>query len=313
MSSSSPPRRRHWNASKVRLVLAAERCARTLPGPVVALLLRIGQLAALAVYFAPGLPLQRACRNLAWVASLRGIRHRPFAIYRRLVSQMRDVAWLYHRLYRAGRAAVLPYLRILPEQERALASLFEQDGAFVVAVAHNVGSVVYAMRLAELLPCLVVGKQSKRPASDALMHRFFERLGAPLVLASRRERVAFTRRVLEAVAERRAIIAPIDRIDRRREGLTAQVFGRPVWFPTWAVRVAARRKLPILPAWIAVERGEVRIELGTPVREVDPARALQDVMHQLEDWILRDPGSWAFLADKHWQRTLRFARLEGKS
>lgn len=295
---------RHWNASKARLVRGAERIAGALPGPAAALLLRLGQLAALAVYFLPGVPLRRACSDLSRLAAERGIRHAPFAIYRRLVAQMRDVAWLYHRLYRDGRDAVLPQLEFRPEHERAIASLLAQDGCVVIAVPHNVGSVLYAMRLAERFPCLVVGKQSKRPESDALMRRFFARLGAPLVLASRHERVAFTRRLLEAVAENRAIIAPLDRIDRRREGIPAEIFGRRPSFPPWAVRIAAKRKLPILPAWLTVERGEVHLELGAPIREVDPARALQDLMQRFEGWILRDPGSWAFLADKHWQRVL---------
>jgi hypothetical protein len=299
-----PRRFIHWNRRKARLVRAAERIA-GMPDPAAALLLRVGQLLALAAYFLPGVPLRPTCRRLARLAAKRGISHAPFAIYRRLVAQMRDVAWLYHRLYRAGRGAVLPHLHLRPAQERAFASLFEQDGAFVVAVAHNVGSVVYALRLATQFPCLVVGKQSKWPESNALMQRFFERLGAPVALASRHERVAFTRRLLEAVQEGRAIIAPFDRIERNREGEKARIFGREVWFPTWALRVVVRRKLPILPVWLRVERGRVEVELAEPVREVDPARALQDVVARFEDWILRDPGSWAFLADKRWQRVLR--------
>ncbi|HEX5065332.1 MAG TPA: hypothetical protein VFY49_04405, partial [Myxococcota bacterium] len=182
------------------------------------------------------------------------------------------------------------------------------DGAFVIAVAHNVGAIVFSMRLAEHFRCLVVGKRSKRPESDALMLRFFDHLGVPLALASRHERVAFTRRLLEAVDEGSAIIAPLDRIDRRSEGVQARIFGREVWFTTWALRIAAKRKLPIVPAWLHIERGEVKVELAEPVREVEPARALQDVMQQFEAWILRDPGSWAFLADKRWQQVLRAGR-----
>jgi hypothetical protein len=302
------PRSRHWNGAKARFVRAAERVGGALPGPVAAPLLRAGQAAALAAFFLPGVPLRRACLDLTRLAAERGHRHAPFAIYRRLVSQMRDVAWLYHRLYHSGREAVLPHLHCRPEHARTFAQLFEHDRSFVVAVPHNPGSVVYAMWLAEHMPCLVVGKQSKRPGSDALMRRFFERLGAPLALASRHERVAFTRRLLEAVDEGRAIIAPLDRIDRRREGAKARIFGAEAWFPLWAVRIAAKRKLPILPAWLAVERGEVHLELGAPIREGDPERALQEVMQQFEAWILRDPGSWAFFADKRWQRVLRGGR-----
>ena len=305
--SSSRRRSRHWNAHKARLVRAAERAAGALPGPLAAVLLRAGQLVALAIYFVPGIPLRRACRDLASLAARRGIAHAPFAIYRRLVAQMRDVAWLYHRLYRAGRDAVLPQLEMTPENHRLLSSLFEHDGAFVIAVPHNVGAVLYAMRFAAAFRCLVVSKRSKRPESDALLTRFFERIGAPAVLASRHERVAFTRRLLEAVEEGRAIIAPLDRIDRRGEGVEARIFGSDVCFPAWALRVAARRKLPIQPAWLRVERGQVKLELGVPIRELDSERALRDAMSHFEDWILRDPGSWAFLADKRWQRVLRGA------
>jgi lauroyl/myristoyl acyltransferase len=288
-------------------VRTAERCAGALPDALAALLLRAAALVALSVYFLPGVPLRGACRDLARLAARRGIAHAPFSIYRRLFAQMRQVAGLYQLLYRAGRDAVLPRAKLRDDQRQVLASLFAQDGALVIAVAHNVGSVLYSMRLAAQFPCLVVGKRSKRPGSDALMRRFFERLGVPLLLASRHERVAFTRQLLEAAAEGRAIIAPFDRIDRRGEGELARIFGSEVCFPTWALRIATRRALPILPAWLTVERGEVLLELGAPIREADPARALQQVMSRFEDWILRDPGSWAFLADKRWRRVLRAA------
>jgi hypothetical protein len=297
-------RRIHLNQFKARLVRAAERVAAELPEALALPLLRMGQLLALAVYFVPGVPLHSACGDLARLARARGHVHRPFGIYRRLVAQMHDVARLYHRLHRSGRESVLPHIHFRPEHRRAVEELFEQDGSFVFAVLHNPGAVLYAMRLASEFPCLIVGKRSKRAESDALLLRFFERIGVEAVLANRHERIAFTRRLLGAVAEKRAIVAPLDRIDRRGEGPTARIFGTDVSFPPWALRVAARRKLPIVPAWVTVEDGELWLELGDPIREADPAQALQGVMRSFEAWILRDPGSWAFLADKHWRRVL---------
>jgi lauroyl/myristoyl acyltransferase len=298
----------HWNRWKAAFVRGAERSAAALPEPVARVLLRAGALVALAVYFVPGVPLRGACRDLARLAEARGHAQRPFAIYRRLVAQMLGVARLYHRLYREGRAPVLACAPMRPEERRAFASLFEQDGAFVIAVAHNVGAVLYAMRFAEEFPCLVVGKRSKAAASNELLLRFFARLGAELVLASRHERVAFTRRLLGALDEGRAIIAPFDRIDRSRAGLPARIFDQEVSMPPWAVRIAARRKLAILPVGLRVEDGQVQLELGAPIREADPARALQDALSRLEGWILRDPGSWAFLADKRWRQVLARTR-----
>ena len=306
-ATASPRRRVHWNETKLWLLRAAERVAASLPDAAGALLLRAAELVALALYFVPGVPLRGACRDLTRLAARRGVALAPFAIYRRLIAELRDVTALYHRLYRSGRDAVLPHVQLREEDRRVLASLFEQDGAFVIAVAHNTGAVLYAARFAAQFPCLLVAKRSKRPEVDALLLRFFERLGVPIALPSRRERVAFTRRRLAAVEERRAIIAPFDRIDRRAEGLTARIFGSEVWFPVWALRVAVRRKLPILPAWVRVEQGELFLELGAPIREADPGRALQDAIRQLEQWILRDPGSWPFLIDKRWRQVLRGA------
>jgi len=301
-------RRIHWNAVKSRVVRAAERNAGALPDSVAAPLLEVAAAVARAAWFAPRVPMRVACRDVARLARARGFEHEPYAIHRRLIEQMRDVGALYHRLHRDGREAVLPHLHLRPEQRHLLTSLFESDGSFVIAVAHNPGAVLYAIRFAESFPCVAVGKRSKRPGSDALLERFFSRLGVPFVQSSRHERVAFTRRLLEAVDEGRAIIAPIDRIDRRKQSPSARIFGSDVPFPQWAPRIAARRKLPILPAWITVERGEVWLELGEPIREADPARALQDAIARLEDWIVRDPGSWAFLADRRWRRVMNRAK-----
>jgi hypothetical protein len=293
---------------KSRLVRAAERSAGALPDPLAELLLDASAAVARAAWFAPGMPMRHACHDVARLARGRGALHDPRAIHHRLVAQMRDVGSLYHQLHRAGREAVLPHLHLRPEQQRMLASLFESDGSFVIAVAHNPAAVLYAMRFAESFPCVVVGKISKRPGSNELLERFFARLEVPFVQASRHERVAFTRRLLEAADEGRAIIAPIDRIDRRKESPTARIFGSDVPFPPWALRIAARRKLPVLPAWITVERGEAWLELGEPIREADPERALQDAIARFEQWIVRDPGSWAFLADRRWRRVMRRAK-----
>ena len=300
-------RRIHWNAVKSRVVRAAERSAGALPDSLAAPLLGAAEVVLNAAWFAPGVPMRSACRDVVLLAKARGFEHDPRAIHRRLVAQMRDVGALYHRLHRAGREAVLPHLHLRPEQQHRLASLFESDGSFVIAVAHNPGAVLYAIRFAESFPCVAVGKRSKRPGSNELLERFFARLEVPFVQSSRHERVAFTRRLLEAVDEGRALIVPIDRIDRRKENPTARIFGSDVPFPQWALRIATRRKLPILPAWITVECGDASVEFGELIREADPGRALQDAITRLEEWIVRDPGSWAFLADRRWRRVMRRA------
>jgi lauroyl/myristoyl acyltransferase len=104
------------------------------------------------------------------------------------------------------------------------------------------------------------------------------------------------------------LVAPLDRIDRRGEGVTASVFGQPVCFPPWAVRIAGRRGLPILPVYVRLEAGAARVQIGDPVHSDDPDVALRETVGQFERWSLERPGSWAFLGDKRWQRVLRQSR-----
>jgi hypothetical protein len=79
-----------------------------------------------------------------------------------------------------------------------------------------------------------------------------------------------------------------------RGGCEARLFGLPVRVSLVAVRLAFAAGVPLVPTWIAYDRGRLRIRFG---RSVDVARghlerALRQMLDCFERWIREDPGEW---------------------
>jgi lauroyl/myristoyl acyltransferase len=87
----------------------------------------------------------------------------------------------------------------------------------------------------------------------------------------------------------------------------ARIFGVKVEFAPWAARIAAKRGVPVVPAYFHSTDNGVRVALGKPLRTEDPAIAIQHYASFFEQCILQDPASWAYLADRKWCRVLRQA------
>jgi hypothetical protein len=79
-----------------------------------------------------------------------------------------------------------------------------------------------------------------------------------------------------------------------RGACEARLFGVPVLVSLVAVRLAAAAGVPLVPTWIAYDRGRLRIHFG---QSVDVPRgsiewALRQMLDCFERWIREDPGEW---------------------
>ncbi len=302
----------HAGGAKRVALLGGQTLVTRAPESVVGLVPPLAAGMVRAVARLPASPLLRTCEDVAVLAAARGHLHEPRNIAARLAGQIRGALALAAQLYREGPSQVLPHLVLAPDQERTLADLRERYGSVVIAVPHNVGTVLYAMRVADRIPSLVVAKRSRSVEVCQLYLETFRRMGVEAVLADRRRRMAVMRQMLGAVRAGQVLVATVDRISRKPEAIRVPVFGREAGFDPWAVRIAAQRRIPVLPVYVSIDEGRVRSRvrsrLGEPILDSEPEAAMAGAMRFFESEILRDPGSWAFMLDKRWRRVLRDAR-----
>jgi hypothetical protein len=99
-------------------------------------------------------------------------------------------------------------------------------------------------------------------------------------------------RILRLRAGGRAAVA-VDSF-ARRGACEARLFGVPVLVSLVAVRLAAAAGVPLVPAWIAYDRGRLRIYFGQSVDVVPGSveRALRQMLDCFEGWIREDPAEW---------------------
>ena len=79
-----------------------------------------------------------------------------------------------------------------------------------------------------------------------------------------------------------------------RGACEARLFGVPVLVSLVAVRLAAAAGVPLVPAWIAYDRGRLRIYFGQSV-DVAPGSVeptLRQMLNCFEGWIREDPAEW---------------------
>lgn len=309
-SPTQEPRRRkrrfHFNRLKLAAIPLLGALTR-LPTAVIRPGLHVLAGLLTLTYFVPFSPFRRAAHDICLLARARGFDHRPLAVHRRLSSQLATAAELHHLLLREGPAAVLPRLVLTPEQHDRVRELHERHGSYVLAVPHSVGSVSYALKVAEHFESVLVLKAFKNPRAQEVLEQFFKRANLEHELASRHVATGLMKRLLKTLGEGKILVATVDRIDRSGEGVRVEVFGQRASFSPYSTRLACRRGLPVLPLTLSIDHGRVHLHLGQPILERDHARAFQEVMRQLESGILSDPGSWAFLWDRRWRWLLRAA------
>ena len=132
----------------------------------------------------------------------------------------------------------------------------------------------------------------------------FEKMNTRAILVRGGNATALARGMLKAIREGCLLVATIDNVTAGPRGMPCRIFGRQVGFPAWAVEMAARRAVPMVPAWFSSVDGRIECSFGEPMVAEDPRRLLEHYVDFLESHILADAPSWAYLADRKWRAVL---------
>ena len=257
-----------------------------------------------ALYLWPGNPLRVSCEAVCRIANRQGHQHDPGEIYRQFLANSLGVMENFFLLHRHGIGRVSERILLQEQDARMIADLAEQHGGAVLAVPHNIASALSGLRLNQSFPLLVVARNPPTIARTKITLEFFEHMQVPVLMVRDGNRFELSRNLFSAVKTGTVIAATLDNIENGDARAEVTIFGQQVGMSRWAVKIAARKKLPVVPCYFSSKGNQHRIIVGEPIIPDRIETAVQHYTSFFEHNILADPASWAYLADKRWRRIL---------
>ena len=133
----------------------------------------------------------------------------------------------------------------------------------------------------------------------------FERMQVSILLVRGGNPFELTRTLMSVLKSGKMLAATLDNMDHSENGIQAQIFGQQIGFPSWAAKIAARLKLPVVPSYFHSSGRQITCVFGEPLISESPDELVQYYVSFFERKMLEDPASWAYLGDKRWRRVLR--------
>ena len=257
------------------------------------------------LYWFPGNPLRHSCTYVCQIAASHGLQHEPRTVYRHFLRNIVSAAKGYQLLLRGGPAAVLDRIEIGSDFQRTIDQMLEQHSGAIMACPHNPSSAYSAVKLNQSMPLIAVMKNSATIRRTRLALETFERMQVRIMMVRSGNPFELSRAMFSALKDGQVIAATVDNVDMSEGGVTVRIFGRDVPLAPWAAKIAAKKKVPIIPSFYhSLEDGGV-MACGEPLVTDDLEHAMQHYASFFEAKILEDPASWAYLADRKWRRILR--------
>lgn len=258
-------------------------------------------------YAAKSNRLRAACEAVCTLQDKSGESPGPRLVYNRYLDNSLGIIANFFALYRKGGEAVLPRIAMEAADIASVQGLIERHGGAVLAVPHNLGSALSALRVAHSFDLLLVAKNPPTPARTRIALDFYERMKLSVLMVRGGNPFALARAMFTELGRGRLVAATLDNLDRTGNSVTVEMFGQQVALAGWAARIAARAQVPIVPAWFSSTGSRLQVKVGEPLLTGDIQAAVQHYANFFEAQILADPASWAYLADKHWQPVLERA------
>jgi lauroyl/myristoyl acyltransferase len=253
-------------------------------------------------------PLRRSCEDICKVARAAGYRHEPKEIYRRYLANVIATARAYHTLLRSESQVVLDLVDASDVQRAQGANPLNDGKAYILFCAHNLAAIYGSVALAASMPLLIIIRNSKTIRRTQLALDVLERLHARILMVRGGNPFEISRAMFSALDDNQVLAATVDNVDPGF-GAAVKIFGVEVEFAPWAARIAAKRRVPVVPVYFHSLREGARVAFGEPLVTGDPVAAIRHYVSFFEKCILQDPASWIYLVDRKWCRVLRQAAV----
>jgi lauroyl/myristoyl acyltransferase len=216
----------------------------------------------------------------------------------------------YFDLYHKGHDFVLEHVEMSAAETLKVNQLIQDHGGVLIMVPHNFGTLYSTLEMNRTMPLLLVVRNSPTIERTKIAVDFFTRMQFKILLVRGGNPVQHARALLSTLKSDKAVVATVDSLDRSKDRVDVEMFGRQVGLSPWATRIAARLNVPVIPTYCKSRGRELSVVLGSPLISKDLRELTQHYAHFFEQNILEDPASWAFLGDKHWGKVLRKASTE---
>lgn len=174
----------------------------------------------------------------------------------------------------------------------------------MVVVPHNLGSAFSAIKMQREFPLLLVARNPSTIARTKVALDMFERMQISILMVRGGNPFELTRTLLSVLKSGNVLAATLDNVDHSEQGVKARIFGLQIGFPSWAVKMAARLKVPVIPSYFHSNGRQITGILGEPLISDDQEVLARHYVSFFEQKMLEDPASWAYLGDKRWRRVL---------
>ena len=258
-----------------------------------------------ALYVLPQNPWRQSCEYICKIAERAGHSHRPSRVYQQLLSNMAGAVYNYSCLYGHGYEAALARVTLADEDGERLNRLAEEHGGVMVMVAHNFDTVFSMLKLDTAVPLLPIVRNPATIERTRAALDCYERMKVTVIMVRGGNPIELSRTLFSVLKKGNIVVAPVDLPDRSKARVEIEMFGKPVGLPNWAAKIAARRQVPVVPAYISSSAEGSSFAFGEHIISEDVEEVMRHYTRYFEQGILRDPASWAFLADKSWIKILR--------
>ena len=256
------------------------------------------------VYAWPGNPLRLSCESICRLSRQAAQPLEARQVYRQFLRNALAVMENYFHLHREGIDQVSDRIRLATQDAALLRELLEAHGGAILAVPHNIASAFSSLKLNQAFPLLVVARNSPSIARTRVTLDFFERMQVPILMVRGGNRFELSRHLFSVLKKGKVIAATLENIDTSDKAVKVRLFGQRVGLSDWAAKIAARTGVPLVPCYFQSRGRTSTVIMGEPVMVTDIETAVQHYASFFEQHILRDPASWAYLADKRWRRLL---------
>jgi lauroyl/myristoyl acyltransferase len=262
--------------------------------------------AARTAYFAPEGHLYRTVNNFCHVTG----RSDPWPVYSRMVANIQQAALHFARLHRYGREQLVAQTTIDPQVQAECGRLAASGRGFIIVVPHCIGAALSSARLSTFCKTVLLVREPRDPARSELMVEYLEKLGPEFILVRKTPPAVITRRLVRALLDGKVVVGTTDLAGFEADMIQTHAFGQPIYSPIWPATLFTRLKVPILPGYIHMEGGQIRLMGDEGYLETNILEGTQRWVSSFERRFRQYPSDWAFMLDKNWARVFAAAAAQ---
>jgi lauroyl/myristoyl acyltransferase len=136
---------------------------------------------------------------------------------------------------------------------------------------------------------------------------YIQKIGPKYIESRTAPPATVMRNIVRALHHGQVVVGTTDVVTPGADTIETRVFGQPIHSPGWPAKIAARLEVPIVPGFIHMKGGRIRLLADEGYVEQDIQKSTQRWVSSFERRVREYPSDWVFMLDKNWARVLTAA------